>query len=398
MQPAQLTNLPWKCSHLKLIFSPDSFKGSLTSLEAAQAMKRGAQRVFPKAETVLVPLADGGEGTLDALLSDSGFRRNARVQSPLGEEILADWGKLPDGRGLIEMAQASGLALVPENARDALAASSFGTGQLIKAALDAGCHELLIGIGGSATTDGGSGMLSALGARFLDVHGKVLPPGGGALQELHNIDLSGLDPRLPSTLITVLSDVDNPLLGGEGTAFIYAPQKGASYDEVQMLDAALGRLAQVSAHTLGRDLSGLPGAGAAGGVGFGLLAFCGARVRSGIEVVLKARRFSEKLQGAALVLTGEGALDKQTLSGKTIAGVCWEAKKQKVPVIAFGGKVALSGQEMDALGLVTAFSIAHAPLLLKECLVRADELLADSVERALRFFALCEDGAMRLDD
>jgi glycerate kinase len=370
-----------------LLLAPDSFKGSLSAAQACVAMQRGAARVFPDAKSISIPLADGGEGTLDAVLeSANGARKIALVCDPLGNEIEASWGVLPARRGVIEMAQASGLTRVPETKRDALRASSFGTGQLIKAALDFGCKELLIGIGGSATTDGGSGALSALGARFLDARGKILPPGGAALNELHAIDLSGLDPRIGSTPITVLSDVTNPLCGENGAACIYAPQKGASPEDVKILDAGLRNLARVAAQVSDRAGS-TPGAGAAGGLGFGLMAFCDAQLKSGIEVILEVARFGEKLRGADLVLTGEGALDSQTLSGKTIAGVCAAAKERGVPVIAFGGKVSLSGEELNALNLLSAFAIADAPLSLEECVARADELLQNAVERALRLWA-----------
>ena len=370
-----------------ILFAPDSFKGSLTATQAAAAMQRGAAQVFPDADCVFVPLADGGEGTLDALLNcANGERKTARVCDPLGKEIEADWGVLPARRAVIEMAQASGLTLVPEKSRDALRASSFGTGQLIRAALDFGCEEILIGLGGSATTDGGSGALSALGAKFLDARGEVLPPGGAALNELHAIDLSDFDPCIGSTPITVLSDVTNPLFGESGAAFIYAPQKGASPEDVKILDSGLQKLAQVAAQTFA-EAGSTPGAGAAGGMGFGLMAFCNAQLKSGIEVVLEVARFDEKLRSADLVLTGEGALDLQTLSGKTVAGVCLAARKRGVPVVAFGGKVSLSGAELDALGLLSAFPIADAPLALQECILRADELLANAVERALRLWA-----------
>lgn len=346
-------------------------------------MARGAQRVFEDAELHLVPLADGGEGTLEALLSNGGTRHVMRVRSPLGELIDASWGVLPDGRGVIEMSQASGLTLVPENMRDAMAASSFGTGELVKAALDFGCRELLIGIGGSASTDGGIGLLSALGARFLDASGKVLLC-GGELGKLQKIELEKLDPRLKNTSITVLSDVTNPLLGAAGAASVYAPQKGASQSEVIALDAGLHRLAQLSQQFTAHDFAAFSGAGAAGGVGFAFLAFCGARMRSGIEIVLETVDFAEKLEKATLVLTGEGALDLQSLSGKTIAGVCKAAQAESTPVIAFGGKVTLSGTEMDRLGLLSAFPIADAPLMLEECMNRGAELLENAVERALR--------------
>jgi glycerate kinase len=334
-----------------------------------------------------VPLADGGEGTLDALLRGAGGTKlTAEVCDPLGRKVQAAWGVLGDSSALIEMAQASGLTLVSESERDALNASSTGTGQLIKAALDRGCKEILIGIGGSATTDGGSGALAALGAKFLDANGEVLPPGGAALNELHTIELSQIDSRLRSTRITVLCDVTNPLFGENGAAYVYGPQKGATPDEVKVLDAGLRRLAEVTAATLGRDLSTQPGAGAAGGMGFGLMAFANAELKPGIEVVLEATRFEEKLQSANLVLTGEGALDAQTLSGKAIAGVCKAAKQADVPVIAFGGKVALRGEELSTLGLLSAFPIADAPMSLEDCIARADELLTAAVERVLRLW------------
>jgi len=348
-------------------------------------MQRGAMRVLPNADFIFVPLADGGEGTVAAILQSSGGRKiSTPVQNPFGEIVQAQWGVLPDNRAIIEMAQASGLTLTPENERDALRASSFGTGQLIHAALDFGCTEILIGIGGSATTDGGTGALSALRARFLNARGEVLPPGGAALNELHSIDLSRLDARLQSTPITVLCDVTNPLFGENGAAFVYAPQKGASSSDVKILDSGLQKLAQITSQTLGEDWSTQPGAGAAGGMGFGLLAFLKAQLKSGIDVVLETAQFSEKLESADLILTGEGAIDAQTLAGKTIAGVCREAKKHNVPVIAFGGKVSLSGSEQSTLGLLAAFPIADAPMSLDECIARADELLADAVERVLR--------------
>lgn len=352
-------------------------------------MRQGVLKVFPEAQTVALPLADGGEGTVDALLHGTGGTLQAtRVSGPLGDEVEAHWGLLPGGRAVIEMAQASGLPLVPENRRDALRASTYGTGQLMKAALDAGCTELLIGIGGSATTDGGTGALAALGAKFLDAQGRLLAPGGGPLRDLHSIDLSEFDPRLKEINCTVLCDVTNPLFGPNGAAFIYGPQKGAAAGQVEQLDAGLQQLARVSADTLGHDYSGLPGAGAAGGLGFTLAAFCGGQMKSGIETVLEVMQFARHLEAASLVLTGEGALDGQTLSGKTIAGVCDAAAEQGVPVIAFGGKVALSGRQLDELGLLSAFPIADAPLSLEQCLARAGELLSGAVERALRVYRL----------
>ncbi|MEO6909214.1 MAG: glycerate kinase, partial [Abditibacteriaceae bacterium] len=315
-------------------------------------------------------------------------------RDPLLGEIEADWGILPDGTvidgtdnvgtAIIEMAQASGLTLSPEGKRDSLRASTFGTGQLIKAALDRGCLELLIGIGGSATTDGGAGCLEALGARFLDAHGKVLSPGGLALSDLHKIDLQSLDPRLGECHIKVLCDVTNPLCGPNGAAFVYAPQKGASPEDVQLLDQSLSHFADVAAQTLGRDLQNIPGAGAAGGLGFGLLAFLNAQLVPGIDTVLEVVHFEEKLQNADLVLTGEGSLDEQTLHGKTIAGVAAAAAKAGVPVLAFGGRMQLNESQLNQLGVHDAFAISDPSMPLEESVRNAKVLLEDAVEQALR--------------
>ena len=347
-------------------------------------MQNGARRVFPGAEWEICPLADGGEGTLDALLAATGgFIKTKRVRGPLGESVEANWGILPDGKAVIEMAQASGLTLISPEKRDAKSASSFGTGQLIKDALIAGSREIFVGLGGSATTDGGAGALSALGAILRDENDVVLPPGGAALAKLHTIDLRFFDPRVEKAKITLLCDVQNPLCGENGAARVYGPQKGASPEDVAILDGALANFAQIS-RAMGRDFAQKSGAGAAGGLGFGLMAFCGAQTRSGIEAVLEASDFAAKLRGADLVLTGEGALDAQTLSGKTVAGVCRAARLQNVPVIALGGKVELSGAQMDKLGLQSAFSICDGPRDLDFCLQNAANLIENATERALR--------------
>lgn len=377
---------------MTILIAPDSLKGSLSAEAACSALERGARRALGKAvRCVCVPLADGGEGTVSALVRGAGGAlKTVTVRGPLGAETLAQWAILDDGSAAIEMAQASGLTLVAPPNRDAKRASSYGTGEVIRTALDAGCRKLLIGIGGSATTDGGAGALQALGARFLDAAGQQLAPGGAALFHLAAIDVSGLDARLRDCEITVLCDVTNPLCGPRGAARIYGPQKGASPEDVELLDAALSRFADVATQTLGRDWREFPGAGAAGGIGFGLLGFLDARLRPGIEVVLETTRFAEKLEDADLVLTAEGALDEQTLSGKTIAGVASAAKHAKngagVPVIAFGGAVKLSGAQLDHLGVLSAFALPDAPLTLEESIARADELLAAAAERALRLW------------
>ena len=375
-----------------ILIAPDSLKGSLSAWQAAASIECGARRALgDEIECLLVPLADGGEGTVDAVLQGAGgAKQMAKVRGPLGELVAAQWAILSDGRAVLEMAQASGLTLLAREKRDALRASSFGTGQLILAALEAGCQNMMLGIGGSATSDSGAGALRALGARFLDKNGAELPPGGAALRALHSIDLTNLDARLRDCKIEVLCDVTNPLHGSNGAAFIYGPQKGATPQQVQMLDDALQNFATVTMQKTGNDYRDFPGAGAAGGIGFGLMSFLGAQLRPGIEAILEATHFKDKLETADLVLTAEGSLDAQTLSGKTIAGVCKAAREAKnkkgVPVIAFGGAVSLSGAQMDELGLLSAFALPNAPLGLNECLIHADELLADATQRALRLW------------
>ena len=377
---------------MHILLAPDSFKGSLYAFQVCQALEVGARRVFPAAEFTSVALADGGEGTLDALLVSAGGRRlTAQVTGPLGDPVSADWGVLSDGRAVIEMAAASGLTLVDADHRDALRATSRGTGELIQAALDFGCRDFLICVGGSATTDGGSGALSALGAFFRNDRYVLLPPGGGELHRLSSVDIRFLDPRLAKSRFTVLSDVTNPLTGPTGAAHVYGPQKGADPAAVELLDQGLVRLARVTGQALGNDYRDRPGAGAAGGMGFGLMAFLKAELKSGIDVVLEAADLAGKLETADLVLTGEGSLDSQTLSGKTIAGVARHARAAKggrgVPVIAFGGAVALTGAQMDELGLLTAFPISDGPRSLQYCLENAPDLLAKAVERGLRLMA-----------
>jgi len=354
-------------------------------------MERGIRRVLGSDNCAIthVPLADGGEGTVDALLaSTGGTRQTSTVRGPLGEPVQASWGILPNGSAVIEMAQASGLPLVPPELRDAGRASSFGTGELIRAALDAGCHSFLLGLGGSATTDGGTGLLQALGARFLDSRGAELPPGGAALASLHHIDLSALDERLAQSQITVLCDVTNPLYGPYGAAPVYGPQKGASPAEVKQLNAALENFAGIATQVTGLKLHDQPGAGAAGGMGYGLLTFAGARLQPGIEVVLAAANFGELLEKADLVLTAEGAIDVQTPQGKALAGVARAARSahegKGVPVIAFGGAVKLTGTELEELGIIAALPLPDGPMALDECVQRAGELLADAAERAMR--------------
>lgn len=373
------------------LLAPDSLKGSLSAVQACQSLARGIHAAMPDAEILFAPLADGGEGTVEALALATGAElQTTRARGPLGGEVNAVWARTADNHAILELAAASGLPLVPEGQRNALTASTYGTGQLIRAALDAGCTDITLGIGGSATTDGGTGILSALGMKFLDADGAELLPGGAALQQLERVDTAELHPALREgeATLRILCDVTNPLCGESGAAHVYGPQKGASPEQVRQLDKALGRFAEVTNLQLGRDVAGLAGAGAAGGTGYGLVAWLGARLVPGITAVLEAARFDELCTRADWVFTAEGALDSQTLQGKTIAGVAAAARKHGVPVIAFGGAVRLNGAELDQLGLASAFALPDAPLALQDCIARADELLATAAERAARLLAV----------
>ncbi|MDK4201458.1 glycerate kinase [Pseudomonas sp. HR1] len=362
---------------MKIVIAPDSFKESLSAAGVASALARGLRQALPEAEVIECPLGDGGEGTLDAVLAATGGEvREARVTGPLGELVTARWGWLAEQRtAFVEMASASGLELVPRACRDVRVATSHGTGELLRAALDAGAERLVVAIGGSATNDGGAGVLQALGVRLLDGQGQALAPGGAALASLASLDLTYLHPRLSAVEVVIAADVDNPLCGPQGASQIFGPQKGASPEQVRELDAALAHFATVTAATLGRDVSEQPGAGAAGGVGFAALAFLQATFRPGIEVVAELVGLEEALEGADLAVTGEGRLDGQTLRGKTPAGVLRLAQRHGVPVVAVAGSL---GEGYDALyqqGLAAAFSLVPGPLSLEEALAQAEGLL-----------------------
>lgn len=353
-----------------ILICPDKFKGGLSSPEVASCMARGILQGFPDARLDICPLADGGEGTLDALLEATRGRRIAvRVTGPLKEPVDALFGVLGDERtAVIEMALASGLSLIPPEARDPLLSTTRGTGELIAAALDQGYRSFVIAIGGSGTCDGGVGMAQALGVRFLDSGGRDLSSGGGALADLESIDLDGLDPRVAASSCIVASDVDSPLCGAQGAAAVYAPQKGASPQAVQALERGLCRLAEVVREETGKDLAACPGAGAAGGLGFGLMAWVHAELRPGVEVVMQAAGFSDRLRGCRLALTGEGRLDEQTAHGKTVAGVARAAAAQSVPVVALAGEIAGGLDELHEQGLTAALGILPGPQPLPEAI------------------------------
>lgn len=371
---------------MKIVLAPDSFKGSLSARDAAEALAKGFRRVFPDAEYVLIPMADGGEGTVEALVeATQGKRLSVRVTGPAGRPVQATFGILGDGEtAVIEMASASGLPLLAIGERNPLTTTTFGTGELIRAALDAGAKRLIIGIGGSATNDGGAGVAEALGARFLDREGRPLPRGGGSLGELATIDLSHFDPRVREVTVLVACDVDNPLTGVRGASAVFGPQKGATPAMVQTLDRNLAHYAEVLRRQLGKEVEHVPGAGAAGGLGAGLLAFFNAELRRGVEVVLEAVHFEKHLEGATFVVTGEGELNRQTAYGKTPLGVAQAAKRHGLPVFAVAGSIAADAHELYEFGIDAMFPVVPGPLTLEIALRDARRLVTEAAERLAR--------------
>lgn len=376
---------------MKVVIAPDSFKESLSAPEVAQAIARGWLRARPADEILLRPMADGGEGTVDAVLAAKpGERRECRVCGPLGQPVTAHWGWLDDGTAVIEMAAASGLHWVPERKRDATRTTSRGTGELMREALDAGARKIILGLGGSATNDAGLGLLQALGARFHDAQGAELGAGGAALGTLMAIDLSGFDPRLQQVEIEVAADVNNPLCGPHGASAVFGPQKGASPAQVEQLDAALRHFAEVAARKLGEDHSLFPGVGAAGGLGFASRAFLKARFRPGIELVAELSGLEQALPGARLVITGEGRLDGQSLHGKTPVGVARLARRAGVPVVALAGSLGEGLAELRGEGIEAAFSLVPGPMSLAQACAQAATELESRAEALARFWSLAQ--------
>ena len=347
-----------------IAIAPDSFKGALSAEGVAQAIADGLAESFPKAEFRLIPMADGGEGMVDAWAASTGAKRiTATVQDPLGRPVKAEYAYEPSTcTAVIEMAAASGLPLLAPGERNPLVTSTYGTGELVRDALDHGARHIILGIGGSATNDGGAGMAAALGVRLLDAKGHELPSGGAALARLSSIDLSGLDARVAKTRFEAACDVTNPLCGPNGASAVYGPQKGASKKDVKTLDAALLHFAEVAASTSGVAKRARPeaaGAGAAGGLGFGLMVFCGAKLRSGVKIIAESVRLRERLEGCDLVITGEGRLDSQTVNGKTPAGVAKVAKQAGVPCIAICGCVGEGYEAVHKIGISSVIPVAH---------------------------------------
>jgi glycerate 2-kinase len=373
---------------LKIAIAPNAFKSTLTALQAAVCIQRGLKSAIPNVRTVIIPVADGGDGTVLAITQATGGRLlKSRVHNPLGRPVSATWGLTGDHKtAIIEMATASGLVLIKSAERNPLRTCTFGTGQLIRHALDQGARRILIGIGGSATNDGGMGMARALGAKFLDKNGCELPPGGGSLTKLARIDLSGLDPRLARTRIEVACDVTNPLTGPRGAAAIYGPQKGATPAMVRHLDAGLRHLAAILRRDHKINVEKVPGSGAAGGMGAGLMAFARGQLRPGIDIVVDAVDLRARIKGADLVITGEGRLDAQTAHGKAPAGVAQVAHSLGIPAIAICGSLAANADGSLPKGLLAAFSAleelmdeselpARAPGMLTRCATEVGRLL-----------------------
>jgi glycerate kinase len=374
---------------MKVVVAPDSFKGSLSAAEVARAIGEGLGSVWTDARIELVPLADGGEGTVDALVAATGGRtESVTVAGPLQEPVIASFGMLgSDDTAVLEMASASGLPLVRPEQRNPLKTTTYGTGQLVAAALEHGVRRLIVGIGGSATVDGGAGCAQALGMRFLDSEGRALRPGvaGGELQQIDRIDASGLDPRLREVEVLVACDVDNPLCGPHGAAAIYGPQKGATPEMVTQLDRGLDHLAGLIQRDLGVSVAAMPGAGAAGGLGAGLVAFCNANLRPGIDIVMQQLGLQERIERCDLVVTGEGCLDGQSVRGKTISGVGRLARRAGVPVVALVGSVG-DGAEL-ALDIINAYlPIIDRPMDLACAMERTSDMLKSSAANLARIW------------
>ncbi|MEV6021577.1 glycerate kinase [Streptomyces sp. NPDC052036] len=370
-----------------MLIAADKFKGSLTAVQVAARVTAGLRRVVPDLEVEALPVADGGDGTVDAAVAAGFQRREVRVAGPLGQEVTAAFALRGD-TAVVEMAEASGLQRLPSGVLAPLTASTYGSGELLRAALDAGARSIVFGVGGSATTDGGAGMLSALGARFLDEEGEPPAPGGGGLARLARADLSGLDPRLSSVDLVLASDVDNPLTGPKGAPAVYGPQKGASPDDVEALDAALTHFAKVLEGAIGPravEYALAPGAGAAGGLGYGALVL-GARFRPGIEIMLDVLGFAPALARASLVITGEGSLDEQTLHGKAPAGVAAAARAVGKEVVAVCGRLALPPEALGRAGIRRAYPLTDTEPDIAKCLTDAGPILERVAERIARDF------------
>lgn len=371
---------------LIILLAPDSFKESMTAKEVCEAMEKGIKKVNKNITCINVPMADGGEGTMQSLVDATGGKiYNANVIGPLGNEVEASYGILGDGKtGMLEMASSSGICLVPPEKRNPMVTTTYGTGQLIKACLDHGVNKLLIGIGGSATNDGGSGAIQALGGKLMDKDGKELGFGGGELDKLHSIDITGFDPRLKDIAVEVACDVNNPLCGEQGASNVFGKQKGATAEMIEVLDNNLRHYAEVIHEQFGKDVLNESGAGAAGGLGAGLMAFFGGTLKKGIDMVIEYSKLEEKVKAADMVWTGEGSIDFQTQYGKTPVGVAKIAKKYNKPVVALAGRI---GKDIDVLygeGIDSMFCIMRGASTLESALERGKENMEKTAENIIR--------------
>lgn len=370
----------------KVVLAPQGFKESLTGMEIAVAMSIGVKQVWPEAETVLIPVADGGDGTLQALVDSSGGDvRTARVEDAIGRTIEAEWGALGNGTtAVIEVANAIGLARLSQDERDVRNASTFGVGQLFIEALDAGFSDFIIGVGGSATNDGGAGMIQAMGGKLTDSNGDDIARGGIPLSDLANIDVSDLDPRMVGANVVVACDVNNPLCGTRGASAVFGPQKGATYEDIQELDAALAKFAEVITKDLHTDVAEIPGAGASGGLGAGLMGFFDARLRLGADIVLEALSLDKHLADADLVIVGEGQFDRSTVFNKSPVAVAQRAKRRGTPVIGIAGSLGAGFREVHEHGIDAVFSLVNRPMSLKAAMEDTKDLIAIATEEACR--------------
>jgi len=367
---------------MKILICPDSFKESLSAIEVCDCVERGLKKADSRFKVERMPLADGGEGTVKALvLATHGRSLKCRVSDPLGRKIWARYGILGDGKtAIIEMAAASGLALVSVKKRNPLVTTTYGTGEMIANALGRGCRKIIVGIGGSATVDGGAGMAQALGAKLLDGKGKEIGFGGGEIEKVKKIDLKSMDKRIARTEFVIASDVRNPLLGPRGAARVYGPQKGATPKMVERLERGLSNLARVIRKEFSISVENLPGSGAAGGLGAGLYAFLGAKMESGVELVMRIAGLEDRIKRADLVVTGEGKLDRQTLYGKAVMGVIKTARKYKVPIVCIAGSIMPEAKDLYRLGVKGLLSIIKMPMSLQQALGESRSLLVDASE------------------
>jgi glycerate kinase len=370
---------------MKIVVAPDSFKGSLTAIEVSDALEQGIREIHPEAEIVKIPMADGGDGTVQCLVNATGGKiLSKKVTGPLGEEVFASYGILGDKKtAVIEMAEASGLTLVPEKKRNPLITTTYGTGQLIKAALDQGCWKMIIGIGGSATNDAGAGMVQALGVELLDKDGEEIGFGGGELRKVFRINTKYLDNRLSETKVLIASDVSNPLCGPKGASQVYGPQKGATPEMVKKLDESLAYFAEIIKRDLNKDVKDIPGAGAAGGLGASLMAFLDAELRPGIEIMIEIVKLEQAIKNADLVITGEGKIDSQTIYGKAPIGVAKIAKKYNVPVVAIAAIIDDDADIVHQYGINTLIKISEPPMSLAEPKPKKVRLIKKSIKQFL---------------